>query len=98
MPAESVSFSKVDLENWTIAKGMNSSLCVFFTSPFNFFIWVLDVDSIRIFFFQAEDGIRDHCVTRVQTCALPILAFRAGSSVSITARNALCKEEPSGSA
>src|SRR5438034_1854605 len=26
----------------------------------------------RIFFFQAEDGIRDHCVTGVQTCALPI--------------------------
>src|SRR5215204_6878966 len=24
------------------------------------------------FFFQAEDGIRDHCVTGVQTCALPI--------------------------
>src|SRR5438132_87889 len=24
------------------------------------------------FFFQAEDGIRDHCVTEVQTCALPI--------------------------
>src|SRR5438132_5459032 len=23
------------------------------------------------FFFQAEDGIRDHCVTGVQTCALP---------------------------
>ena len=23
--------------------------------------------------FQAEDGIRDHCVTGVQTCALPIL-------------------------
>ena len=22
------------------------------------------------FFFQAEDGIRDHCVTGVQTCAL----------------------------
>src|SRR5436190_3785369 len=27
------------------------------------------------FFFQAEDGIRDHCVTGVQTCALPI-SFR----------------------
>src|SRR5438132_11021893 len=27
------------------------------------------------FFFQAEDGIRDHCVTGVQTCALPILVF-----------------------
>src|SRR5260221_6322274 len=25
-----------------------------------------------MFFFQAEDGIRDHCVTGVQTCALPI--------------------------
>src|SRR5215211_6920372 len=24
------------------------------------------------FFCQAEDGIRDHCVTGVQTCALPI--------------------------
>ena len=29
------------------------------------------------FFFQAEDGIRDHCVTGVQTCALPIYAMRA---------------------
>src|SRR5438132_12454522 len=27
------------------------------------------------FFFQAEDGIRDHCVTGVQTCALPISLF-----------------------
>src|SRR5438034_3554076 len=27
------------------------------------------------FFFQAEDGIRDHCVTGVQTCALPIYPF-----------------------
>src|SRR5438034_1479319 len=28
------------------------------------------------FFFQAEDGIRVHCVTGVQTCALPILLAR----------------------
>src|SRR5260221_1206237 len=27
------------------------------------------------FFDQAEDGIRDHCVTGVQTCALPICDF-----------------------
>src|SRR5947207_15322544 len=27
------------------------------------------------FFFQAEDGIRDHCVTGVQTCALPIFTI-----------------------
>ena len=26
-----------------------------------------------LFFFQAEDGIRDYDVTGVQTCALPIL-------------------------
>src|SRR5690606_8303458 len=30
--------------------------------------WVLD----GVFFFQAEDGIRDFHVTGVQTCALPI--------------------------
>src|SRR3712207_9534206 len=28
-----------------------------------------------VFFFQAEDGIRDIGVTGVQTCALPILHF-----------------------
>src|SRR5437870_8448901 len=28
--------------------------------------------SVYIFFFQAEDGIRDGHVTGVQTCALPI--------------------------
>src|SRR5260221_331221 len=28
--------------------------------------------STLVFIFQAEDGIRDHCVTGVQTCALPI--------------------------
>src|SRR6266446_40214 len=31
------------------------------------------VPSLDIFFFQAEDGIRDYKVTGVQTCALPIL-------------------------
>src|SRR5438034_8837909 len=39
-------------------------------------MWVLGVDALVsyfcLFFFQAEDGIRDHCVTGVQTCALPI--------------------------
>src|SRR5438034_855567 len=33
---------------------------------------VLEFLLISFFFFQAEDGIRDHCVTGVQTCALPI--------------------------
>src|SRR5438034_11480549 len=45
------------------------SLCLFscFFSVFFFF-----------FFFQAEDGIRDHCVTGVQTCALPICPLSPG--------------------
>src|SRR2546422_1592907 len=29
----------------------------------------------RVFFFQAEDGIRDVAVTGVQTCALPISSW-----------------------
>src|SRR5699024_11896688 len=32
-------------------------------------------DSYEVFFFQAEDGIRDRNVTGVQTCALPISPF-----------------------
>src|SRR5688500_20375003 len=39
-----------------------------------------------IFFFQAEDGIRDYKVTGVQTCALPIygrLRRVAGASGSV---------------
>src|SRR5256885_3998615 len=37
---------------------------------------ILLVDFSFFFFFQAEDGIRDYKVTGVQTCALPICAFR----------------------
>src|SRR2546430_17094172 len=35
--------------------------------------------SCLIFFFQAEDGIRDLTVTGVQTCALPISVFACRS-------------------
>src|SRR5207245_8587893 len=35
---------------------------------------------VCIFFFQAEDGIRDATVTGVQTCALPILEVRLTAS------------------
>src|SRR2546429_8905775 len=39
---------------------------------------------ISIFFFQAEDGIRDVAVTGVQTCALPILhvEFNCGENAN----------------
>src|SRR5207249_6854575 len=35
-----------------------------------------------VFFFQAEDGIRDRNVTGVQTCALPICRCRCRASRS----------------
>src|SRR5438034_8571019 len=35
-------------------------------------MWASSLQPPPFFFFQAEDGIRDHCVTGVQTCALPI--------------------------
>src|SRR5256885_12893419 len=40
-----------------------------------------------VFFFQAEDGIRDYKVTGVQTCALPI--WRHGLAQVLVARHIL---------
>src|SRR5437867_9734345 len=36
-----------------------------------------------IFFFQAEDGIRDRTVTGVQTCALPILTLGGHDPIKV---------------
>src|SRR5215204_1499736 len=44
------------------------------------YVRLIELDSVHVnaaiaavtFFFHAEDGIRVHCVTGVQTCALPI--------------------------
>src|SRR5437762_5865658 len=41
-------------------------------------LWVSWQSVGGIFFFQAEDGIRDTSVTGVQTCALPILDLYHG--------------------
>src|SRR5256885_2365010 len=43
-----------------------------------------DVDNadMYVFFFQAEDGIRDYKVTGVQTCALPIAAEIASAKAT----------------
>src|SRR5256885_4955151 len=51
---------------------------------------------VVIFFFQAEDGIRDYKVTGVQTCALPIfLAGKKGATekdrYSVMANTRLCR-------
>src|SRR5258708_34534720 len=45
-------------------------------------------DADGVFFFQAEDGIRDDLVTGVQTCALPI--FRSGAGLR-RGRRRLCR-------
>src|SRR2546422_3151431 len=44
--------------------------------PDNDFCEPLPIAGGIVFFFQAEDGIRDVAVTGVQTCALPISAGR----------------------
>src|SRR5438132_9236682 len=57
----------------------------------SFFLFVFCLSFFFFFFFQAEDGIRDHCVTGVQTCALPISVLgrpRTVSKFSIFARGA----------
>src|SRR5215203_4692288 len=43
------------------------------------------VGLIFVFFFQAEDGIRDIGVTGVQTCALPICRYREARGMSLRA-------------
>src|SRR5215510_15384644 len=47
-------------------------------------LWPMS-SSTAIFFFQAEDGIRDGHVTGVQTCALPILKmyYKAGGRIAM---------------
>src|SRR5258708_22621108 len=46
----------------------------------------------RVFFFQAEDGIRDDLVTGVQTCALPI--YRGDAVVPATSQAVVGREGP----
>src|SRR5438876_6798997 len=50
--------------------------------------------SLRFFFFQAEDGIRDGRVTGVQTCALPISVGTASAAPNEKATGTL--EVPAG--
>src|SRR5256885_8283713 len=42
--------------------------------------------SDHVFFFQAEDGIRDYKVTGVQTCALPIFVCQVRSTFRASVR------------
>src|SRR2546425_12795097 len=49
-------------------------------------LWAIRISTLSIFFFQAEDGIRDKLVTGVQTCALPISARAHGIRVVVCDR------------
>src|SRR3989454_8436843 len=44
---------------------------------------------VCVFFFQAEDGIRDYKVTGVQTCALPIFSDGALQIQALSRRRAV---------
>src|SRR5690606_41483248 len=57
------------------------SLCSHVGRPGMIFALAL-IFSAYYFFFQAEDGIRDFHVTGVQTCALPISALQALSTLT----------------
>src|SRR5262249_56192822 len=48
--------------------------------------WGGEIGSYCLFFFQAEDGIRDWSVTGVQTCALPIFNNRLPASGAISVK------------
>src|SRR5256885_11388729 len=47
-----------------------------------------------VFFFQAEDGIRDYKVTGVQTCALPISAVDMVDEGLISQEEAVARIDP----
>src|SRR5699024_11581750 len=60
------------------------------------------VDRCDLFFFQAEEGIRDRSVTGVQTCALPIWWVPAGTGHAVrsdtTRRSRRCRPAVAGTA
>ena len=64
----------LDLFIYGLSQFSYSNICL--VSP-RFFV-VLTQSCTYSFFFQAEDGIRFHCVTGVQTCALPIFVESTG--------------------
>src|SRR5699024_11822924 len=54
---------------------------------------VAELRARLLFFFQAEDGIRDRNVTGVQTCALPILFARNFSCPGTRSSSRTCSPD-----
>src|SRR5256885_1111134 len=59
----------IESEEWTAIKQQPITVMVEDSSPLK---GESPLPKKVVFFFQAEDGIRDYKVTGVQTCALPI--------------------------
>src|SRR2546430_4448697 len=53
---------------------------------------MLRMSNVPLFFFQAEDGIRDLTVTGVQTCALPILPGEGKTFVALNLALAIARQ------
>src|SRR5438094_7077096 len=66
------------ISRWITASSSWKRCCLFVCRAVSSIMVICMLTAIRllltfvIFFFQAEDGIRDRTVTGVQTCALPI--------------------------
>src|SRR5688572_5191584 len=58
--------------------------CVILRNGYLIVYLFIDIVYSFVFFFQAEDGIRDLTVTGVQTCALPIFLGRNGDARILT--------------
>src|SRR5437588_909086 len=63
---------------------------------FVFFFFFIYAFFFFFFFFQAEDGIRDHCVTGVQTCALPIFPNRRDTGAACQKPSSMWPESREG--
>src|SRR5690606_26654170 len=59
------------ISRWITSSSSWKRFCLFVCRALSSIMVICMLTSI-IFFFQAEDGIRDFHVTGVQTCALPI--------------------------
>src|SRR5476649_3039251 len=65
------------ISRWITASSSWKRFCFFVCRSLSSIFVICMLTAIILFFFQAEDGIRDHCVTGVQTCALPISSDQA---------------------
>src|SRR5688572_1463123 len=61
-----------DWSDWYSSREFRDNRTVFFLDYFDGDATFQYAMRVQVFFFQAEDGIRDLTVTGVQTCALPI--------------------------